>query len=577
MATTMWPAIALLVLLVFHPPPVLSASRRESVTARHGAVAADDGRCSRIGRDILREGGNAVDAAVAAALCLGVVSPASSGVGGGAFMVVRMAGGEARAFDMRETAPSMAAKNMYAGNAALKANGPLSIAVPGEVLGLYEAWKQYGRMPWKRLVRPAAYLAQRGFRISPYLHFQMVRTESGILADEGLREIFTSNGKLLQQGDICQDEKLAETLRKISIHGPVVLYNGSVGMKLVGDIKKSGGILKMVDLQNYRVKVKDPLSADIMGLQILGMPPPSSGGAGITLILNILSRYGFPSGVSGSLGLHRIIESLKHMFAVRMNLGDPDFVNISKVLSDMLSPKFAEELKSTILDNMTFSPGYYGGRWNQISDHGTSHISVVDSERNAVSMTSTVNAYFGAQFRSLSTGILLNNEMDDFSIPQNASANNPPPAPANFISPSKRPLSSMSPTIVVKDGKLKAAIGASGGAMIIAGTLEVFLNHFAKNMDPFASVMAPRAYHQLIPNVVMYENWTTVSGDHFELPAETRVALQKKGHVLQSLSGGTICQFVVHNFEDRKKANGFISGELTAVSDPRKGGFPAGY
>ncbi|KAF8411535.1 hypothetical protein HHK36_004088 [Tetracentron sinense] len=551
--------------------------RHELITAHHGVVATDDGRCSKIGRDVLHEGGHAVDASVAAALCLGVVSPASSGIGGGAFMLVRLASGKAQAFDMRETAPMLASQNMYAGNGALKASGALSIAVPGELAGLHKAWKQHGKLPWERLVRPAELLARRGFKISPFLHMQMIKTKSGIFADVGLRNLFTSNENLLQPGNICRNKKLAQTLRTISRHGPEAFYNGSIGFNLVRDVLKVRGILTMKDLERYQVKLKEPISADVLGLKILGMPPPSSGGAAMILILNILSQYGVPSGVSGSLGIHREIEALKHAFAVRMNLGDPDFVDVSKVLSDMLSPKFALYMKRIIYDNMTFGPSHYGGRWNQTNDHGTSHISIVDSERNAVSMTSTVNSYFGAQILSPSTGILLNNEMDDFSVPGNASAGLPLPAQANFIRPAKRPLSSMTPTIILKDEQLKAVMGASGGAMIIAGTTEVFINHFAKGMDPLSSVMSPRFYHQLIPNVLLYENWTTVSGDHFEVLAETRAALQKKGHVLQSLAGGTVCQFVVHELEGSKANGGVVHGRLEAVSDPRKGGFPAGF
>ncbi|KAJ6804635.1 gamma-glutamyltranspeptidase 1-like [Iris pallida] len=581
--TISMPSIAIMVLLLFQPISAAatydgSKPRREAVTSEHGAVATDDGRCSEAGRDVLREGGNAVDASVAAALCLGVVSPASSGIGGGAFMLVRMADGSAQAFDMRETAPLRASQNMYGGNAASKASGALSVAVPGEVAGLHEAWRQHGKLPWKRLVMPAAKFAGQGFRISPYLSMQMEKTKPGIFADKGLRDRFTSNGKLLQPGDICHNRRLAKTLKAIASHGPEALYNGSVGLKLVSDVQKAGGILTMKDLQGYQVRVKKPLSTDIMGLNILGMPPPSAGGAGMVLVLNILVQYGIPSGVSGPLGLHRFIESLKHMFAVRMNLGDPDFVDVSKVLSDMLSPKFAEELKKTIYDNMTFDPSYYGGKWSVLSDHGTSHLCIVDGDRNAVSMTSTVNSYFGAQILSHSTGILLNNEMDDFSIPGKVSANVPPPAPPNFISPLKRPLSSMAPTIVLKDGKLKAVVGASGGGFIIAATTEVFLNYFAKKMDPLSSVLSPRAYHQLIPNVVQYENWTTVSGDHFEVPYNLRAALRKRGHVLEPLAGGTISQLVVHDLENLKSVRGGrMHGDLTAVSDPRKGGFPAGY
>ncbi|XP_027336378.1 glutathione hydrolase 1-like [Abrus precatorius] len=552
-------------------------NRDEVIFAHNGAVATDDGRCSRIGMDVLREGGHAVDAAVAAALCVGVVSPASSGLGGGAFMLLRLANGVAKAFDMRETAPALASKNMYASNTTLKAIGSLSVAVPGELAGLHEAWKQHGKLPWKRLVKPAEILARGGFKISPFLHMQMERTESDILNDQGLRSVFAPNGEILKIGDICYNKKLADTLRTISMFSPQAFYDGLIGLNLVKDVQNAGGILTMKDLKSYNVKQKEPISIDVLGLKILGMPPPS-GGSSMMLLLNILDQYELPSGLSGALGVHREIEALKHVFAVRMNLGDPDFVNVTGVLSDMLSRRFAKILKNDISDNKTFGPSHYGGRWNQIHDHGTSHISVIDHERNAISMTTTVNAYFGSKILSPSTGIVLNNEMDDFSMPKNVSKDVPPPAPANFIMPGKRPLSSMSPTIALKDGKLKAVVGASGGAMIIAGTSEVLLNHFIKGMDPFSSVTAPRVYHQLIPNVVNYENWTTVIGDHFELPADIREALRSKGHVLQGLAGGTICQFIVVDiFKPSRKNKGTANGKLVAVSDPRKGGFPAGF
>ncbi|KAJ4794169.1 Gamma-glutamyltranspeptidase [Rhynchospora pubera] len=577
------PPLLVLLLLLFAPllPVSVSVSasainRPEVITSTHGAVAADDARCSAAGRDALRDGGSAVDAAVTVALCLGVVSPASSGLGGGAFMLVRLSSGDAWAFDMRETAPLSSSQDMYANNnSESKSSGPLSIAVPGELAGLYKAWKRYGKLPWPKLVAPAINLAQNGFQVSRYLRVQMESAINGVLSDEGLRQVFTINGTdLLKVGDICYNKRLAKTLQKIAKQGASAFYNGSVGAGLVADVKKRGGILSMEDLRRYKVKVTRPLSADAMGLKFLGMPPPSAGGAGLILVLNILSQYGNGNGipaaaVAGPLGVHRLIESLKHFFAIRPNLGDPDFIDDSKVLSDMLSPTFAAKLKNTILDNTTFGPAYYGDKWNIINEHGTSHICVVDSERNAVSMTSTINYYFGSQILSLNTGIVLNNEMDDFSVPSSNTnfTSVPPPAPNNFISPSKRPMSSMTPTIVLKDGELKAVVGASGGVMIPAATIQVVFNHFALQLDPFSSVFAPRVYHKLIPNVVQYENWTTVSGDHIELPASTREELQQRGHVLQGLtSGGAISQFIVHNF-----------GELTAVSDPRKGGLPAGF
>ncbi|XP_013608538.1 PREDICTED: gamma-glutamyltranspeptidase 1 isoform X1 [Brassica oleracea var. oleracea] len=548
--------------------------RPQSIVKSRGAVATDDGRCSGIGMSVLRQGGNAIDASVAAALCLGVVSPASSGIGGGAFTVVKIAGGKAIAYDSRETAPLGATEDMYGSNPDLKKKGALSAGVPGEVAGLFTAWKQHGKLPWKQLVTPAEKLAE-GFRISKYLYMQMNATRVDILADKGLSELFVSNGELKKPGTIIHNTALAFTLKQIGEYGPKAFYNGTVGVNLARDIRKAGGIITLKDLQSYRVKVTKPLSANILGYELLGMPPPSSGGAAMMLVLNILSQYGIPSGVSGSLGVHRLIEALKHAFAIRMNLADPDFVDVTKVVSDMLSPEFAKDLKKKINDDKTFDPKYYGGMWNQIDDHGTSHLSIIDRERNAVSMTSTINGYFGAVMLSTSTGIVLNNEMDDFSVPAKSrgDVNVPPPAPANFIRPGKRPLSSMSPTIVLKDGKVKAAVGASGGANIIAGTIEVFLNHFFLHMDPLSSVLAPRIYHQLIPNRASFENWTTMFNDHFEVPKEIRVVLEKKGHVLTPVAGGTIAQFIV---QESDGSSGGMS-KLVAVSDPRKGGFPSGY
>lgn len=550
------------------------------IEAEHGVVAADDERCSDIGIDMLREGGHAVDAAVATSLCLGLVSPTSSGLGGGAFMLLRSSNGQAQAFNMRETAPQAASEDMYAKNPAAKKIGPLSIGVPGELAGLHLAWQQHGKLPWKKLVQPVIKLAAEGFVISPYLASNIKSYKNAIMADKGLRGVFTVNEKLLNVGDTCYNKKLAETLQAISDFGPSVFYNGTIGKKLVEDVQAVGGILSFEDLQNYRVEVTDPISAEVMGYTILGMPPPSSGAAGLISVLNILGSYGTPDAAKGTLGLHRTIEAFKHMFAVRMNLGDPKFVNITDSLSDMLSPEFAVKLKNKIYDNVTFPSEYYGYKWNQLRDHGTSHFCIVDSERNAVSMTTTVNYPFGALMLSPSTGIVLNNEMDDFSTPTEISPDMLPPAPANFIRPNKRPLSSMSPTIVLKDGQLAGVLGGSGGLKIIPAVVQVFLNHFINGMDPLVAVTAPRVYHRLIPNIVTYENWTVLDGEHIELSRESKLGLSQRGHWLEAHSSGAISQLVVQNLNNPIKVesdNQVFYGKLTAVSDPRKDGIPAGF
>ncbi|CAH9143735.1 unnamed protein product, partial [Cuscuta epithymum] len=463
-------------------------------------------------------GGHAVDAAVATALCLGVVNPISSGVGGGGFMLVSSSSPfQVEAIDMRETAPLAASQNMYENNSDSKEEGALSMGVPGELAGLHVAWLKHGRLPWCTLFQPAIKLARYGFIVAPYLATDIAKKEDLIMKDPGLQQVYAPSGKLLQEGDVCYNVELSNTLEAVAEQGPEAFYGGLIGEKFVEDVQKAGGILTIDDLKEYRVKVHDPVVVNAMGYTIFGMPPPSSGTVGLSLILKVLEGYQTSNAAKGPLGLHRMIEALKHMLGVRMNLGDPDFVDVSSIVSDMLSPSFAKEIRQKIYDNTTFPSEYYIPRWSQLGDHGTSHLCIVDADRNAVSMTTTVNYHFGAGVMSPSTGILLNNEMGDFSIPTEASPDKLPPSPTNFISPNKRPLSSMAPIIVFKDNQLAGVIGGSGGINIIAAVTQVFLNHFVLGMDPLAAVQSPRVYHKLIPNVVLYENWTIIDGDHIEL------------------------------------------------------------
>ncbi|KAL0410556.1 UNVERIFIED_CONTAM: Glutathione hydrolase 3 [Sesamum latifolium] len=558
-------------------------SDSDVVESQQAVVAADDGRCSEIGVTVLEKGGHAVDATVATALCLGVVGPMSSGIGGGAFMVIRSSATPgALAIDMRETAPAAASQNMYEKNAGAKYKGALSMGVPGELAGLHTAWLKYGRLPWRTLFEPAIKLAKDGFTVRAYLGASIAGNANKIMADPGLRQVYAPNGKLLKAGDTCYNVELGKSLEAVAEQGPEAFYNGTVGEKLIEDVKKAGGILSMEDLRNYRVNVADAVAVDAMGYKILGMPPPSSGTVGLALVLNILDSYGSRDAAEGPLGLHRLIEALKHMFAVRMNLGDPRFVDVNKTVSEMLSPSFAKSIRERIFDNTTFPPEYYMHRWSQLRDHGTSHFCVVDSDRNAVSMTTTVNYAFGGGVLSPSTGIVLNNEMDDFSIPTDVSPDKLPPAPANFIRPNKRPLSSMNPIIVLKDNQLAGVIGGSGGLNIIPAVVQVFVNQFILGMEPLAAVQNARVYHRLIPNVVSYENWTVIDGEHIELSEERKQFLRVRGHQLQAKAGGAICQLVVQNLTNRLEYSGrkvkndnVFHGILTAVSDPRKGGWPA--
>ncbi|XXG55081.1 hypothetical protein AAC387_Pa03g2811 [Persea americana] len=556
------------------------------VESEFGVVAADDGRCSDIGVSVLRSGGHAVDAAVATALCLGVVHPMSSGIGGGSFMVVwSSATSKAEAYDMRETAPMAASQDMYEKNPQNKFLGALSMGVPGELAGLHAAWLNHGRLPWKALFRPAVRLARDGFVVTPYVGKGLKKCEKMIMTDPGLRQVFAPNGLLLEVGDTCFNQELARTLEMVAEQGPQAFYNGSIGESLVRDVQEAGGILTMEDLRQYKVEVTDAMTVDAMGYTILGMPPPSSGTAGLALVLNILDSYGTSDATKGALGLHRLIESLKHMFAMRMNLGDPKFVNITGFVSDMLSKSFAKKLQQKILDDTTFPASYYLSKWSQLDDHGTSHFCIVDADRNAVSMTTTVNYYFGGGVLSPSTGVVLNNEMDDFSTPTEVSPGKLPPAPSNFIQPNKRPLSSMTPLIILKGNQLAGVVGGSGGLFIIPAVIQVFLNNFILGMEPLISVQHPRIYHKLIPNVVLYENWTIIDGDHIELSEENLQFLAQRGHHLKAQATGAICQLVVQNLQNplsikrnyrRGLSDAVFHGVLTAVSDPRKDGIPSG-
>ncbi|PWA99532.1 gamma-glutamyltranspeptidase 1 [Artemisia annua] len=547
----------------------------DAVESFEAVVAADDARCSEIGASVLRAGGHAVDAAVSVALCGGVVNPMASGIGGGGFMVVRSADTlQAQAFDFRETAPSAASQNMYQNNLDDKYSGALSMGVPGEIAGLYKAWLQHGRMPWKTLFQPAISLAEDGFIVAPYLANSISTYADGIKKDPGLKRVYAPNGEVLQAGETCYNYELGLSLE--------AFYNGTIGEKLIKDVRSAGGILTMEDLRNYEVKVTDAVEVNTMGFKIFGMPPPSSGTLGLALVLNILNSYENTNDAKGPIGLHRFIEALKHMFALRMNLGDPDFVDISKTASEMLSPSFAKKIQQRIFDNTTFPSEYYMPGWSQIEDHGTSHFCIVDADRNAVSMTTTVNYPFGGGILSPSTGIVLNNEMGDFSAPTEISPDSLPPSPANFISPNKRPLSCMTPVIIVKGDQLVGVIGGSGGMYIIPAVIQVFLNHFILGMEPLDAVQSPRVYHKLIPNVVYYENWTVIDGDHIELSDDRKKFLRERGHVLQSKSGGAVSQLIVQTLkkpiENRRVSYNHkqvLKGMLTAISDPRKDGRPA--
>ena len=544
-------------------------------------MAADEARCSQIGADVLSENGTAVDAAVATALCLGVLHPHSSGVGGGCFILIYNAtSGEAEVIDARETAPASAQVDMYVNAPSSAVNGGASVAVPGELAGLYLAWQRHGKLPWSRLVTPAAVLAD-GFAVGQQLAVAIAANRADIAKNAALSAYLMPRGVPLQQGEMAANRALAATLRAVATAGPrAAFYTGARAASLAADIRAAGGNVTAADLAGYAPVIRAPLRADTeLGVTLIGAPPPSSGGLGLIFLANFIGGYAMPWAGAGELRWHRLVEGFKHSFAARMALGDPmdPFVrNNSAAIASLMSPAFADSMRAQTRDNATQAAVRYGGALNPLrngsgvlpDDRGTTHLSVVDAKRNAVSLTSTINTGFGAKVLSPSTGVLLNNEMDDFSIPGQPNSYGLAPSQANFIKPGKRPLSSMSPTVVLQDGKLRAVLGASGGPRIITATAQALLRVLALGADAGSAVAAARLHHQLLPEVAWAETMVAPDGSRVAIPMETILALRQRNHTVNTTDNGAVVQ-MIHVHPD--------TGMLHAVSDIRKGGRPAGY
>ena len=449
---------------------------------KHGAVAADHPICSNVGLAILRDaGGNAIDAAVAVALCLGVANPASSGLGGGAFILVHAdepnlealppfidattnslpskSGKTTEVIDCREVAPAAATRDMYKKSELASEQGGLAVGVPGELRGLELAHARHGRLPWAKVVEPVIKLAEKGVPVNPNLaaEIQIVATHfsqpSNKGVDFGLRSFLTKRDSWdspLIEGDLLQNPTLAKTLRAIRDGGSDALYKGVRAAQLAQDIQNAGGIVTQDDIENYKATLRTPIVAhDINGFSIVGVPPPSSGGAAIVGAARFLAGFSSPlASFPDTLSVHRMVEACKHVFSIRMSLSDPAFDNdtVIDAVNDMVSGPYMEELRKITRDNETLPLSQYGGtKWAQLSetdttmkttdakegdrrrlagrrfgylnDGGTSHFSIVDRDGNAVSMTTSVNTYFGSKVISKSQGIVLSNTMDDFANP----------------------------------------------------------------------------------------------------------------------------------------------------------------
>ncbi|KAF9932318.1 hypothetical protein FBU30_008425 [Linnemannia zychae] len=541
--------------------PSIEKNTPALIKAKHGAVATEEIHCSEIGVQVLKDGGNAVDAAVASCLCIGTVNMFSAGIGGGGFMTIRLPNGTVEVIDFRESAPAGASPNMYKNDPILAQKGGLSVGVPGEIRGLELAHSRYGRLPWERLFAPSVKMARDGWAVGPELAKRLRVYKTMMETEPEWSAVFAPNGTILKEGQRIKREALANTLEIIGKEGADAFYTGPIAQNMVDYIQKNGGILNMEDMKAYRPLIKKPMVGYYKGRKVYTAPAPTSGPVLIS-ILNILERYDLGRfKENANVEAHRLVEAMKFGYAQRTELGDPDFTDLENKIQNIISKDTAGQIRANISDAKTFPVEYYNPHWGAIDNHGTTHMSTVDHQNMAVALTSTVNLVFGSKLMEPKTGIVLNDEMDDFSIPGTPNAFGLQPSPYNYPEPGKRPLSSCVPTIVERDGQFELALGGSGGSRILTSVLQVMLNIYNHDYNVMEAIEAPRVHHQLMPNVVDIESGYSSSDVNF---------LGTRGHnvtVSDILLAKAEVQAVMRDDE----------GTIFAASDSRKHGVAAGY
>lgn len=515
------------------PNVALSQSLAYSpVRAQRGMVASSDEIASKVGVEILKRGGNAVDAAVAVGLALAVSWPGAGNLGGGGFMIIRTVGGTTTAIDYREAAPAKAHRALYLDKHAgvlpdASTVGHKAVGVPGTVAGLALALEKYGTMKWRDVVEPARALAAEGFTVNYTLAASLRRQDQLLGRFPESRRIFLKGGKHYGDGETFKQPELAETLERLQKDGAREFYEGRTAWLLAEEMKTNGGIVSLDDIKSYKAVERRPLRGNYRGYEIITMPPPSSGGAVLIEMLNILERYDLAAmGHNSSEKYHLLIESMRRAFADRAEFfGDPDFVKVP--VERLTSKSYAAELaKSISAHRATPSIRIRRGRPPAGESRHTTHYSVVDAAGNMVSNTYTINGEYGSGVTVGGAGFLLNNEMDDFTAkPGSPNKFGLIQGEANAIEPGKRPLSSMTPTIVLKDGRPFLVVGTEGGPTIITQVLQVLVNIIDHGMNIHQAVNAPRIHHQWLPDVVKHEP--------YGIAPDVVKALKKRGHKLE--------------------------------------------
>ncbi|GMT06162.1 hypothetical protein PENTCL1PPCAC_28336, partial [Pristionchus entomophagus] len=538
------------------------------------SVAADHVLCSEIGRDILIRGGNAVDAAIAGIVCLGIVNPMSSGIGGGHFMTIyNKTSGTCSTVDARETAPAAADEHMFKGNVNGSKIGWKAMGVPGELHGLYTEYQQFGGgLPWKDLLQPSIDLLENGVPVSMGMAVCLKDEAANIKADRGLAKDFVDpkTGEVYKYGDVMHSRKNYKNLLRslADSKDPIdTFYKGWVAKQLVFELNESKeAIMTKDDIANYKSIVRDQsevIYTDLPNnLRMCGPPPPSSS-AVTQSIIKTLSGYQFDQTSSHQLadGLHKYLEASKFAYAHRSEMGDMAFVNGSLALArNITSDEYVQSVRNRITDRAQPTEKY-GGKFAFQLDKGTTNIAVIDQHGNSVVATSTVNLFFGARVASESTGIVWNSQMDDFSNPDAPNFYGYPPSPANFIKPGKRPMSSISPIVVFNrtDKAVQLAVGGAGGSTIISGVAQVAMRTLFMGWNVKEAMDRPRLHDQLMPNVTQHEG---------DFPPEYVQLLANRGHIMEKTPVITQATAILRK-----------GSWLTANSDYRKGfeSQPAGY
>ena len=533
-------------------------------------VVTAEPQATRAALTVLRDGGTAVDAVVTAAFVLAVTEPYASGLGGGGFAVGYQPEDESSyALDFRETAPAGATRDMFLGpdhevDPALSRTGALSVAVPGFVRGLWDLHQRHGRLPWNRLVEPAVDLARDGFPVSQILARKLAYHHARGRFDAAFQSVFLPAGQPLAEGQSLHQLNLARTLAAIAEQGPDAFYEGSVAAALVRAVGEGDGVLSLADLAGYHTVWRKPVTGRYRGLEIISMPPPSSGGVHLVQMLNILESYDLAAAGYGSAAAwHPLLEAMKFAFADRSRyLGDPDFVDVPATW--LTSRAHADSQRAFIRSDRAVPLAEIEGASctsGVVESEHTTHVSIVDVEGRAVAATFTINLSFGAGMIAPGTGVILNDEMDDFAAaPGQPNAFGLIQGERNAVAPHRRPLSSMTPTIVLDGGAPFMVTGSPGGSKIITATLQTILNVVDFGMDAREAVSVPRIHHQWYPETGYFE--------HFGLAPEVRIDLESRGHLLTARSPMGNVQVIVR---DRS------AGVWTGASDPRGMGLAAGF